>query len=399
MRRIAGGCLLAACATFFALAALEASVRALHLVPARFWQPDPLLGARLIAGKTGWWTQEEHEFRVSVRINSQGFRDVEHTVAKPEGVTRVLVLGDSFIEALQVPLEDTFARRLESDLNGGLGDGSSERYEVISMGVSGYGTASQLLTYRRYGRVYQPDVVLLAFYPGNDVRNNSDELEPLLRPVYDASGALERVVGPERRAGPQTRNPLRWLLRSSQAYRFVRKRILTGRPELAQGLAGSGFIASEALQEVPMRDGVPVDYWVYAAETRPEWERAWRLSERLLHQLRVAVEADGAHFMIAIVTARERIYPDSWRQIVDANPGMQAVRWDLAAPEERAQRWCGENKVLCVPLSPAFLARRDQGPRLHYVHDGHWTAAGHALAAAVVASALRERSALSARRE
>lgn len=398
MRRIAGGCLLAACATLLAVAALEISVRALHLVPSRFWQPDPLLGARLIPGKTGWWTQEELEFRVPIRINTQGFRDVEHTAAKPAGVTRVLVLGDSFIEALQVPLEDTFSRRLERELNRG-GDEKSARYEVVSMGVSGYGTASQLLAYQRYGRAYRPDVVLLAFYPGNDVRNNSEELEPVLRPVYDAAGALERIEGVQRNRGRPTRNPLRWLAQRSEAYRFVRKRLLTGRPALARRLAESGLIASEALKEVPTQDGVPVDYWVYAAETRPEWERAWRRTEDLLGTLRAAAQADGAHLVIAIVTAREHIYPESWREIVDANPAMQGRRWDLAAPEKRVERWCADNEVPCVALSPAFLAGRDAGARLHYVHDGHWTAAGHALAAATVASALRERPWLSARRQ
>jgi hypothetical protein len=36
--------------------------------------------------------------------------------------------------------------------------------------------------------------VLLAFYPGNDVKNNSPTLEDALKPVYGPDGTLEKVV-------------------------------------------------------------------------------------------------------------------------------------------------------------------------------------------------------------
>ena len=47
------------------------------------------------------------------RFNSHGFRDYERTYEKPSGVFRILVLGDSYIEALQVQLEDSFTALLE----------------------------------------------------------------------------------------------------------------------------------------------------------------------------------------------------------------------------------------------------------------------------------------------
>ena len=49
-------------------------------------------------------------------------------------------------------------------------------------------------------------------------------------------------------------------------------------------------------------------------------------------------------------------------------------------PERHVLEWCGRAGVSCVQLSAAFLAA-SSGPRLHYNFDGHWTAAGHALAA------------------
>ena len=378
-RRALAAAALAGLGIALGLGTLEVAVRMLHLVPSHFWVPDPTLGSKLIAGQRGWWTQEEHEFTTPIQINAEGRRDLERPVHKPPGTYRILLLGDSFVEAMQVPLEQTFARTLEAALNRPGGP----PVEVISMGVSGYGTASQYLWYRDQGRAYQPDLVLLAFYPGNDVRNNSPTLEPTLRPEYDADGNLERVNG----GTPHSGDGRGWLV-SSAAYTYFRKLIITQQPALAERLARLGLLDKGALRPVPMAAGVPVDYWVYAANPPPEWEDAWARTERLLGTMRSLVTADGARFVVMIVTTREQIYPDDWRQIVDTYPAMQHITWDLNGPERRVAAWCAHNGIACVQLSPEFVARRD-GERLHFRYDGHWTAAGHALAAQTIAKFLR----------
>jgi len=377
-RRLLAGLLLIAFGMVLALGTVEVGVRMLHLVPSRFWQPDATLGTKLIPGAKGWWTQEEHEFTVPVQINAEGRRDLERPIAKQPGTYRILLLGDSFVEAMQVPIEQTFARHLEALLN----DRGVGRVEVISMGVSGYGTASQYLYYRELGRAYQADLVLLSFYPGNDVRNNSPTLEPTLRPEYAADGSVLRVNGGS--GGDKSHG----LLASSAAYTYFRKLIVTRQPDLAERLAGAGLLDRAAVRPLPMVDGVPVDYWVYAADAPAEWQDAWTHTEYLLAALRDAVSADHARFVVMIVTSREQIYPADWQQLLQTYPAMQQVHWNVNGPERHVLEWCGRAGVSCVQLSPAFLAA-SSGQRLHYNFDGHWTAAGHALAAQTVANFLR----------
>ena len=66
-RRLLAVCVLAGFGVGLALLTVELGVRMLHLVPSRFWEPDAILGTKLIPGKQGWWTQEEHEFTVPVQ--------------------------------------------------------------------------------------------------------------------------------------------------------------------------------------------------------------------------------------------------------------------------------------------------------------------------------------------
>jgi hypothetical protein len=378
-RRLLAGAVLAGFGIGLAFLTLEIGVRALHLVPSRFWQPDATLGTKLIPGASGWWTQEEHEFTVPVQINTQGRRDLERPIEKPAGSERILLLGDSFVEAMQVPIESTFARKLEAALTQ-----PNAPVEVLSMGVSGYGTASQYLWYREHGSAFKPDVVLLSFYPGNDVRNNSPTLEASLPPQYDAAGKLQRVGNGGKGASDGTRG----LLGRSEAYRYFRKFLLTRQPQVAERLADWGLLNRAALRPVPLVDGVPLDYWIYAADPPPQWREAWRHTEYLLDALRQAVEADGAKLIVMVVTAREQIYPADWEQLLQTYPAMQKVAWDVNGPERHVLDWCARTGVACIQLSPTFLTQRDQ-ERLHFHFDGHWTAAGHALAAQTVANYLR----------
>ena len=377
-RRVLLASLLVGFGIGLALLTVEIGVRLLHLVPSRFWKPDARLGTVLIPDSSGWWTQEEHEFTVPVHVNAEGRRDLERPVQKPPGTYRILVLGDSFVEAMQVPLEQTFPRQLEALLNRSGGPS----VEVMSMGVSGYGTASEYLWYRDTGYAYHSDLVLLCFYPGNDVKNNSPTLEPTLRPQYDSDGTLQRVVA----VGSGEGNP--GAMGASAAYRYFRKLLITEQPALADRLASLGLLSRSALRPVPLADGIPVDYWVYAAQPPAPWREAWSHTEQLLGALRDAVRADGARFGVVVVTSREQVYPGDWQQLMQTYPPMQHVTWNLNGPEERLLAWCDRAGVLCLPLSPAFAARRD-GQRLHFLYDGHWTPAGHALAAQTVADFLR----------
>lgn len=382
-RELVAGAALAGLGVLLALALLEGGVRWLHLAPDRFWVPDPILGIRLVPGRSGWWTQEDREFLTPIRINREGLRDIEHTYVKPDGVFRILILGDSFVEAMHVPLETTFTRVLQDQLNR---DGGPRRFEVVGAGVSGYGTASELLYFEREGKRYQPDVVLLAFYPGNDVKNNSPVLEKALRPVYGPDGTLEHVAPISMPSAP---HGWRGLLARLATYHYLRQVLLLRHPRLMQAMIRHGWLTAQATHQPAERDGVPVDYEVYAPALDGTWNDAWSRTQSLLQRLGGDVAATGARFALAVVCSRDQIYPDWWQEVLAGHPAMQTRQWNLDEPEARIASWCAQHGVPCLRLAPAFRAAAGTSAPLHYHQDGHWTVAGHRLAAVELADFLK----------
>jgi lysophospholipase L1-like esterase len=92
--------------------------------------------------------------------NSQGYRDVEHELAKPAGVYRIVLIGDSVAEGRDVGPDSTFGRVLERDLNA-RGDG--RRYEVILLARAGYSTSQELVLLDTEAFQYEPDLILWSY--------------------------------------------------------------------------------------------------------------------------------------------------------------------------------------------------------------------------------------------
>lgn len=121
------------------------------------------------------------EFGVNVTTNNFGFRDRPWTVDAPDDTIRIAVVGDSFIEAIQVPLEHTAVRQLETQLARRFPD---ERIETMNFGVSNYGVGQYLMVYDEYVRPFRPDYVVLFASYLNFTRTTQRELSSRLQEFY-----------------------------------------------------------------------------------------------------------------------------------------------------------------------------------------------------------------------
>jgi GDSL-like Lipase/Acylhydrolase. len=341
--------------------------------PTGFHTSDRDLGWKLKPGASGEWKGEGESF---VRVNSQSLRDREHTKAKPPNTLRVAVLGDSFTEAIHVPIEQTFWSKLERKLGNCEAVKGRKKVEVINFGVQGYGTAQELVMLRKKVWDYHPDIVVLAVFIGNDVINNSPKLEyDLYRPffVYDASGKLVPDMSFRNRV-PFDRNSYAvsfvdklptWLVKNSRIFQVVKK------AELG--------IKKQQLSN----DFTKLSAQNFKEPTDAAWQDAWRVTEGLIVTMRDEVVQKGADFLVVTIGEPTQVNPDAaTRKKFMQENNIQ----DLFYPNRRL-----DNLGVTQGFRVLSLAEQFQGYTEKYqvcVHGfdnsvpcgGHWNEIGHRLA-------------------
>jgi lysophospholipase L1-like esterase len=145
---------------------------------APFRQYDPEIGISLIPNKH--LIHSRGCFQGEVYINGWGMRDRDRTLEKPVGAFRIAVIGDSYVEAVQVKPDEVVNIRMEKVLR----ERGYNNAQVMSFGVEGIGTTQELLLYKEKVRPFRPDLVILMF-TDNDVFNNSSTLQPKVYGIHD----------------------------------------------------------------------------------------------------------------------------------------------------------------------------------------------------------------------
>ncbi len=133
---------------------------------------DPVAGMIFEPNAEVRWTNHL-DFWAAERTNSLGFLDSEPIIPKPPDRFRVLLVGDSFVEAAQVRIADKLQSILATKLQSRLG---KDKVDVVAFGFSGTGQANQLSFYEKYGKAVAPNLVILLLV-ANDFANNSPILE------------------------------------------------------------------------------------------------------------------------------------------------------------------------------------------------------------------------------
>jgi hypothetical protein len=362
--------LLISCGLLLALLAIELGVRVLHLYtfPADdFVEPHPELGWSHTPNKEGSWIVGKN--RIHVKINSKGLRDREYPYNKKEGTFRILVLGDSFTEAFQVPLENTFPKVLEYELNKVRGG-----FEVINAGFGGVGTDYELLFFRREGHKYHPDLVIIAFSP-NDVYDNyrsKEILDSKRSPLaYEKRGLVVSLK--------------QFLAKKSCAYNYFGVIIPQNMPLLANLLMRFGLLSFQPIDDV--QGGSQLH--VFAKECGPRWKKAWDVTRMVTQELKKEAENHGSRLALISIPLKEQVYPRLWRSLL-SHPTMRNGEWDLNKPDRILSEFLSDTQIPFLPLLPHFRKAGKKSELYCRVDkdgkDGHWNVEGHRLAGQVICS-------------
>lgn len=102
-------------------------------------------------------------------FNNLGFRDRPVMIAKPANIFRVVVIGDSITMGFGVEDYEAFPRRLEQYLKPSQVGSQMTHIEVVNLGIQGYSTPQYLAVLKEEALRLNPDLVIIALYPSNDI--------------------------------------------------------------------------------------------------------------------------------------------------------------------------------------------------------------------------------------
>lgn len=383
---------LVASATIIAVAIAEIILRTVGISYPGFHTMDEKTGLTLLPGAEGWYNREGHAY---VKINSDGLRDREHPGIKPAGTYRIAVLGDSYAEALQVPIENTYWSVIEDKL-ASCAPLSNKSVEVINFGVSGYGTAQELITLRHRVWKYSPDLIVLSVLTGNDIRNNVRQLEKdPMRPYFlltkeglvlddsflESSGYRMRVskIGQIRHTVLEN-SYLAQLLNEAKNRLWTQFKI--GRRMRASAQVVDEFHGNEGYGEIGLED------MIYKTPKDPVWRKAWAVTEELILQMKRDIDG-RAEYLVAVLSNAIQVHPDE-RTRAEYMKRLRIA--DIFYPDKRIERLGRKNEITVISLAErmqSFAVKNSvflHGFENTTLGEGHWNRDGHALAGRYIAT-------------
>ncbi len=400
---------------------------------------DSVRGWALMPSGRGWQREEGGAY---VAINRDGFRGPERSLKKPKDVFRVAILGDSFTEAQQLPYDRTFSAVIERELSrcpvlsGRKVEVSGRKVEVLNFGVDSYGTAQELLTLREQALAFSPDMVVVAVFTGNDIRNNSLDLEgDKCRPFFDQRGGALVPVGPftespafrlscmarflsrysqvlnlmgqaksklretlRRRAAERaSATPKPAVARSGRASAAPRPAVALAAPSAAAatqggkpaGLAGAPGAAAAASSRLARgRHEAGLNDMIYLPPADQTWQRAWSVTEAELAAIARDARSHGARVLVVTLSIAIQVYPDAR---VPAAYARELGVADLFAPERRLAAAAARDGYPELNLAPLIAAYAESHHAfLHGFANttlgwGHWNELGHRVGGELIA--------------
>jgi lysophospholipase L1-like esterase len=274
------------------------------------WRGQPNGEARFI--------RSEDNIDVPFHYNELGFRD-DRILSRDSVSTRVLFLGDSFVENLEIEFEKSFPHLTERLLQ----ERFDARMDVVAVASHGYATSQEVLGLKKYGGVLKPNVVLLVFFTGNDFDDNMRRQFAYL----DEKGTLVFPPNTDSWFKVQRATAFRWLYENSYLVFYVKN-------------------ALESYTALKMEDASKA-----AAHESEKYQ--FEITKQLILAGRDEAARRNAKFGLVLITSRNE------------------VKDGLMAKSDFVERVCSDAGIPFIETR-SFLTLND-----FYEHDVHFTAEGH----------------------
>ena len=282
-----------------------------------------------------------------ISINSKGLRDYEHSYNKAGNKERIQFYGNSFTWGYGVNADERYTNVFAGELDKTF----PNKYEIINLGTSGYGTDQEYLLLKTEGIKYQPDFIIFAYHnDATDVGRKVAYNYP--RPFYiieNNSLKLTNVPVPQRNISWDQRFYLHdndefwagalkinYLLDNLKSYVFLRDRMLK------ISLVRNTILGKPEISE----------------EERTK--KALEVIEHILLEVKEFAEQNDAQFMLLIIPDKKQVY------------GRQNT-----AEIEHIVTFSEKNGILVFNILPELKEISKNNNNLYFEIDGHLSITGN----------------------
>ncbi len=312
-------------------------------------------------------------------LNSRSFRTREYEPGPARGAFRVVALGDSFTFASgALPHEDHWTTLVEEELNGV----SDRPAEVLRLGVPDTGPVFQLRLWQVEVSKLRPDVVVMAFFVGNDFIDHQGDCGVFGGGDRGFSGrlasasALYRVARNLRRvwdadAEPAGRRKSGSTPAPGQPIPEYRESFDPDRPSIKR----DSFIAIEAER--------------MAICLRSEEEAFRQLADRaagVVIELADEVRQAGVRFVVMVIPDQYQVDQSLVEEVLSST-GTRFEDYDFDRPQRVLGKALESEGIEVLDLLPVF-SRASSGDALYRPQDTHWNRRGNEIAAESLADFL-----------
>lgn len=302
----------------------------------------------------GYDPNEKIRYINVIRWNSQGHFDRDYARTKPPNVFRVVIIGDSYVESIQAPLNRTFHKLLERGLNEAAKQSSSARprFEVIALGNSGTGQVAHLNVLKTDAIDYSPDLVLFTL-AHNDFCDDDRELN-------------------------RERN-----LYLGEATPFLRNLV-------RHGYFGLAFALFRYRELERNRLGISPELLQWSASDTPRIEDAWKRTLAAVKDARDFCRTRGIRFRLVYLGSEleldHALDPENTlAELRNMDGPHRRTEWNMLRSVNRVEDFCRRNDIPFTSLLEPMVSAQKESGKL--IFGDHFTFFGHEVVAKTLESA------------
>ncbi|OGJ55140.1 hypothetical protein A3D11_03660 [Candidatus Peribacteria bacterium RIFCSPHIGHO2_02_FULL_49_16] len=297
------------------------------------------------------WTMRTPEYTTHIRTNSRGFRGQEFPVKDRDNELRILFIGDSFVEAKQVPEHERFVEQLGQRLEERLG----RPITVRALGIGGADPVKELVFYRNLGRTFEADYVVQVLFAENDLVGR--DMHFIASRNEHGKFILEEIW-------PEAPPDCSWKCVMLKKSEIIRRTYLFART------------IKQKNQELALHTLLRDFIWYTNTGQKQAEEERFALLTMFARTMREEVERDGGRYIALLMPGAFEIH-EEWREevIEEYRDRVSREEWNPSGLLDRIVEEFSDISVL--DLRPAFLAQAKQGHLLYYKLDPHLNEYGH----------------------